>query len=33
MTIGKSVRATLDHLFTKIQKYVEANRFSIVRSM
>ncbi len=33
MVIRVTVRATLEHLFKRNQKYVEANDFSIVLSM
>ena len=33
MIISLNVRSTLEYLFNTIQKYVEANGFSIVPSM
>lgn len=33
MVISTIVRATLEQLFNKFQKYVEENSFSIVQSM
>lgn len=33
MAISLNVQSTLEHLFNKLQKYVDVNGFSIVLSM